>query len=99
MAQHQYYPEEVLIEKMQSGEYGWLDYVNHFSAEWQEEYARYCEERNLVIGNDSAAEFVRYKDEQLEAAMEEGNAERITIITSDYGNTNQYKPQSDGLAA
>ena len=22
MAQHQYYPEEVLIEKMQSGEYG-----------------------------------------------------------------------------
>ena len=74
MAQHQYYPEEVLIEKMQSGEYGWLDYVNHFSAEWQEEYARYCEERNLVIGNDSAAEFVRYKDEQLEAAMEEGNA-------------------------
>ena len=74
MAQHQYYPEEVLIEKMQSGEYGWLDYVNHFSAAWQEEYARYCEERNLVIGNDSAAEFVRYKDEQLEAAMEEGNA-------------------------
>ena len=63
MAQHQCYPEEVLIEKMQSGEY-----------EWQEEYARYCEERNLVIGNDSAAEFVRYKDEQLEAAMEEGNA-------------------------
>ena len=65
MAQHQYYPEEVLIE---------IDYVNHFSAEWQEEYARYCEERNLVIGNDSAAEYVRYKDEQLEAAMEEGNA-------------------------
>ena len=42
--------------------------------EWQEEYARYCEERNLVIGNDSAAEFVRYKDEQLEAAMEVGEA-------------------------
>ena len=41
MAQHQYYPEEVLIEKMQSGEYGWLDYVNHFSAEWQGEYARF----------------------------------------------------------
>ena len=25
----------------QSGEYGWLDYINHFSAEWQEEYAHY----------------------------------------------------------
>ena len=31
MAQNEYYPEEVLVGKMQSGEYGWLDYVNHFS--------------------------------------------------------------------
>ena len=38
MAEHQYYPEEVLIEKMERGQYGWLDYVNHFSPEWQEEY-------------------------------------------------------------
>ena len=74
MAQQKYYPEEILVEKMQSSEYGWLDYVNHFSAEWQEEYTRYCEERSLMIGNESAAEFVHYKDEQLEAAMEAGNA-------------------------
>ena len=74
MATNKYYSESELVQKKQSGEFGWLDYVNHFSAEWQEEYARYCEERDLVIGNDSAAEFVRYKDEQLEAAMEEGNA-------------------------
>ena len=37
MAHNTYYPEEVLIEKMECGEYGWLDYVNHFSAEWQDE--------------------------------------------------------------
>lgn len=74
MAEHQYYPEEVLIEKMERGEYGWLNYVNHFSAEWQEEYARYCEEHGLTAGNTSAAEFVRFKDEQLEAAMEAGEA-------------------------
>lgn len=74
MSQHQYYPEEVLIEKMDRGEYGWLDYVNHFSAEWQEEYARYCEEHGLMVGNESASEFVHYKDEQLEAAMEAGDA-------------------------
>lgn len=30
MAQQKYYPEEILVEKMQSGEYGWLDYINHF---------------------------------------------------------------------
>ena len=74
MAQNRYYPEEVLIEKMDRGEYGWLDYVNHFSPEWQDEYTRYCKENNLTIGNDSAAEFVHYKDGQLEAAMEAGGA-------------------------
>lgn len=74
MAQQKYYPEEVLVEKIQRGEYGWLDYVNHFSAEWQEEYARYCEEKGLMVGDDSAEAFVRYKDEQLEAAMERGDA-------------------------
>ena len=56
MSQNEYYPEEVLIEKMQSGEYGWLDYVN------------------LTVCNDSVAAFVRHKDEQLEAAMESGDA-------------------------
>lgn len=74
MAQNEYYPEDVLVGKMQSGEYGWLDYVNHFSPEWQDEYTRYCKENNLTIGNDSAAEFVHYKDGQLEAAMEAGDA-------------------------
>ena len=59
---------------MECGEYGWLDYVNHFSEEWQEEYARYCSEHGLAVGNESAAEFVRYKDSQLETAMEEGDA-------------------------
>ena len=66
MEQHQYYPEEVLIEKMERGEYGWLDYVNHFSAEWQE--------NDLAVSDETAAEFVHHKDEQLEAAMEVGDA-------------------------
>ena len=33
MAQNEYYPEDVLVGKMQSGEYGWLDYVNHSSCQ------------------------------------------------------------------
>jgi hypothetical protein len=74
MAQNEYYPEEVLIEKMERGEYGWLDYVNHFSPEWQEEYAQYCKEQTLEVNNESAAKFVRFKNEQLEAAMESGEA-------------------------
>ena len=74
MAQNEYYPEEVLIEKMERGEFGWLDYVNHFSPEWQEEYTQYCKEQSLEVNNESAAKFVRFKNEQLEAAMESGEA-------------------------
>ena len=74
MAQNTYYSEEVLIEKMARGEYGWLDYVNHFSAEWQDELAEFCTERALEIIDASAEQFVHYKSEQLEAAMESGEA-------------------------
>lgn len=74
MAKNSYYPEEVLIEKMESEEYGWLDYVNHFSAEWQEELAAYCAEHALEINDAAAEEFVHYRSEQLEAAMESGEA-------------------------
>lgn len=74
MAENTYFPEEILIEKMESGEYGWLDYVNHHSPEWQEEYTAYCEERGLLINADSAEKFVHHKDKQLEAALQEGEA-------------------------
>ncbi len=74
MVQNAFYPEDVLIEKMESGEYGWLDYVNHFSAERQEELVEYCKAHALEINDASAEQFVHYKSEQLEAAMESGEA-------------------------
>ena len=40
MAANKYYPEDVLVEKIQSGEYGWLEYVNNHSAEWPAESER-----------------------------------------------------------
>ena len=49
MATSKYYPEDELVEKFQSGEYGWLDYVNHHSPEWQEEYTEFCKERGLTV--------------------------------------------------
>ena len=74
MEQNTYYPEEVLIEKMESGEYGWLDYVNDFSREWQDELIEYCKARSLEINDAAAEQFVHYKSEQLEVAMENGEA-------------------------
>ena len=56
-----YYSEDILVEKMQRGEYNWLDYINHFSEEWQDEYEEYCREYSLSIGNESAEQFVNYK--------------------------------------
>lgn len=70
MTEEEYYPEEVLIEKMQSGEFTWVDYVTHFSKEWKEEYNAYCLANKLCISEETAEMFVKYKDEQLEAEME-----------------------------
>lgn len=69
-----YYTEDILVEKLQNGEYGWLDYVNHFSEDWQNEYEEYCKKHAMCIGNESAEQFVKYKDELLEQGMEKENA-------------------------
>ena len=61
-----YYPEDELVQKVQSGEYGWLDYINHHSPEWQEEYTEFCNERNLVVNEESAEDFIEWKGELVE---------------------------------
>lgn len=66
MANIKYYPENELVQKVQSGEYGWLDYINHHSPEWQEEYTEFCNERNLVVNEESAEDFIEWKGELVE---------------------------------
>ena len=66
MATLKYYPEDELVQKVQSGEYGWLDYINHHSPEWQEEYTEFCNERNLVVNEESAEDFIEWKGELIE---------------------------------
>ena len=66
MANINYYPEDELVQKVQSGEYGWLDYINHHSPEWQEEYTEFCNERNLVVNEESAEDFIEWKGELVE---------------------------------
>ena len=51
-----------------------VDYVNHYSEEWQEEYTQYCLNKGLCICEDSARQFVAYKDKLLEEALERGDA-------------------------
>lgn len=66
MANIKYYPEDELVQNVQSGEYGWLDYINHHSPEWQEEYTEFCNERNLVVNEESAEDFIEWKGELVE---------------------------------
>ena len=66
MANIKYYPEDELVQKVQSGEYGRLDYINHHSPEWQEEYTEFCNERNLVVNEESAEDFIEWKGELVE---------------------------------
>ena len=66
MANIKYYPEDELVQKVQSGEYGWLDYINHHSPELQEEYTEFCNERNLVVNEESAEDFIEWKGELVE---------------------------------
>ena len=71
MATVKYYPEDVLVQKFQDGEYGWIDYVNHHSPEWQEQYTQFCKEHNLTINEESAEQFVEHVTELMEASMSE----------------------------
>lgn len=74
MAREKSYPEDVLIEKVQNGEFGWLDYVNHFSKEWKDEYEHYCRIRDITISDESAEQFIEWKQNRLEEALLDGEA-------------------------
>lgn len=62
----QYFEEDVLVQKVQSGQMNMHDYVTHHSREWDEEYAEFCEDNGLDPDDESSAEqFLQYKDEVL----------------------------------
>lgn len=68
-----YYTEEILVAKVQNGEFTMVDYINHHSPEWKEEYAAFCRKNALSMDEESAKLFLDHKEEELEAAMEDGN--------------------------
>ena len=74
MAKEKFYNEEELVEKVQTGEFGWLDYVNHHSREWKQEYAVYCKSRGLSINDETAEAYIELKQQQMEEALENGDA-------------------------
>lgn len=67
-----YYPEEVLIDKLQSGEFTYRDYILHHSSEWAQQYKDFCEARNLEQDDRSALDFLDYKEDELTQAIDRG---------------------------
>lgn len=74
MVKEEYYPEETLVEKVQSGEYGWKDYVRHHSREWRTEYEKFCRLRDLPMDDGTALRFLDMKQEEIETALANGDA-------------------------
>ena len=75
MANIKYYPEDELVLKVQSGEYGWLDYINHHSPEWQEEYTEFCNENQPKILSNGKANLLKQANNQ--------HLKSITVCQSD----------------
>ena len=73
MAKEKFYPVEVLVEKMQNGEIGWLQYVNHYSRKMKKEFAQWCADGGKTPSDDTAEEFLALKSVEMEEAMEKGD--------------------------
>lgn len=68
------YTEDELVQMYQDGDITLVEFINLHSEQWQQEYATYCEDGNRNVDEDSAWDFMQFKAEELERAMEEGNA-------------------------
>lgn len=70
-----YYPEEELIDLVQTGVFGWFEYVYHYSPEWREDYTDFCRERGIDMKNDSnALAYITFREDLFEEALTNGAA-------------------------
>lgn len=75
MSEVKYYTEEELVEKVQSGKFTMLDYVNHHSPEMSEDFKEYCQKKGLDSSSLlSAQSFLDEREKEFSDAMSEGNA-------------------------
>jgi len=68
------YTEDELIQMYQDGDITMVEMVNMHSDQWQDEFKDFCKGKNMEMNEESAEAFLNFKGEELEKAMEEGNA-------------------------
>lgn len=69
-----YYPEEVLIDLVQRGLFSWVDYVEHYSPVWREEFNEFLAQRGMSKNNSNALAYIAFKEDILQEAMAQGCA-------------------------
>lgn len=65
-------PYNKLVEKVQSGEYGWPEYIIFNSEEWRNSYATFCIENELRVNNESAKAFADHMEQEFNEAIADG---------------------------
>ena len=69
-----YYPEEELIDLVQTGVFGWFEYVYHHSPEWREEYIGFCRQRGMQIENEkNALAYISFRQDIEDEAHKTGD--------------------------
>lgn len=53
-----FYPNEDLIKMMENDEITSLDYVNHLSEDFADEFKNFCKKNKLTESEDSATKFI-----------------------------------------
>ncbi len=70
-----YEPENILVQKVQEGTYGWKDYIRHHSRGLNDEYERYCQYHGFNPDDEESAErFIDMREQQFEEALKHGEA-------------------------
>jgi hypothetical protein len=68
------YTEEELIDMVQSGKCGWLEYVCKCSREMHDEFMEFCRVRECEPNDELALRYLDMKQAQFDEAMEYGDA-------------------------
>lgn len=71
---HRYYTEETLIDLVQRGIFSWVDYVTHYSPEWEEDYYDFCREMASAMTNESALAYIAFREDLIQDGMANGLA-------------------------
>lgn len=69
-----YFPEETLIDLVQRGLFSWVDYIEHYSQEWREEFNSFLAQRGMPKNNANALAYIAYREDLLADAMDQGLA-------------------------